>query len=660
MVAVDGDEQDWEAAFDGLAVALDAYDDPVEALDALDALVADQLDNGLERARADISAGDEKTPWARWIRRYAALLEDFYTSVDLSFAAWNVRFHRGRLALTLDLVDEAVELLHDAAPELALTPEVYAGTPWHLLGEALNRQGRSREAANAFELAAAASTVQGEHALAAESLDELARVVEGEDPERSVELYSAAAKQWRLRGNEDEAKGSVALAGWAALEVVKSAYAAGDLGRREMYARLAYDGGSDVDEDVTALAALQLALLHTERADPAPAIELLTEALATFESNGEGEMVAYGLAMLAGAYTLAGDLASADAVLRRALAMAEQFDDQEMVAQLLGMLGASAEARFDHVAAGNLLGLAAEHVLDVDLPLAQDRQRLTALLFEGNLVEARSLAESIVERTMGTPRTRLDGLSALGILFLLLAAEGDVRTADHYVRMLEDLSESERATGESLSDSGIKWMLPLLRAFAAMARGEMQTSQRILLARHDELLHDGAGLMAARLAGVVGLIDFQTGHIWAAVDRLVPVTLALSRQLAMLPSSAERSALRTQLQNGVRPTFEAVAATGDDRLLSELIEIVRSQSIPEPPHGLDAVPSVASLLRNLFPGRGTGQVEWAEQETNLRVPPLIVMPWGSVALGQLMPSAERYIDARRATAEVRVLIVVPR
>lgn len=660
--AVDGDERHWRVALDRLATALDDYWDPDDALDALDALVGVELDTGVEQALTDLAAGDTDSRSARHVRIYAAMVEDLYESLDLPFAAWEMRFRRGRLALDLELVDEAVELLQTAAPALATSPEVYAGSPWHLLGVALVRQDRTPEAIDAFELAASVSAEQSEHAMAAESLDEVARLVEERSPERSVRYYADAAEQWRLAGDAEEAGSSLALAGWAALDVVSTAYSEGDRVRRETFAKLAYDAGLDNDENLSAIAAVQLALVYVERFDPAPAIELLTVARATFERNGEGEMLAPCLAVLAAAHGLTADITTADALLRQALAMAEHLDDQALVAHLLGFLGNSAEMRFDNALATDLLTVAAQHMSEVDLPLMHDQHQLMALMMEGNLVDARSLAESIVRRTIATPRVRLEGLPALGVLVIMLAAEGDAPAVERHVQRLEDLSGSERVSGEAFSAAGIDWILPVMRAFAALARGEVHASQRILLNRHDELLSDGAGLMAARLAGLVGLIDLQTGQVSSAVDRLVPVMLALSRQLAILPSSAEREALRTQLQHTINPAFQAIAATGNDRLFSEILEIVRSQSIPEPTEGSDAIRSVASLLGDLLPGRFGSRFGSLEQETNLAVPPLIVMPWGTVALDRLNARADRYLEAshRGAIESIAVPLVIPR
>lgn len=663
MAVIEGTDEEFVSAQDTLIAALDAYADPDEALDALNELVATRLDVGLREA-TDETAEDDARQRASWlVRLYGAAAEDFYVAIELPLLAWEVRLNRGRLALDLDRLDEAEDLVRAAALGLAEEPELCAGSPWHLLGTALDRQGgRTEEAIDAFGRAAELSSGLGEPALAAESYDELGRLIAAEDPERAISCFTGAVAQWRLAGNEEEATASQALSGWAAYDVVRKAYDDGDLDRRLRFAILARELSLGIDAELTGLSELQQAIVLFERMDLTAATPLLTSAGRTLDSVDDHQVQAYGALSLALGHTLSVDLEAAEPAIRRALAMAEHLDDDELVAQLLEMLAASAQMRFDTDSASAIRDAVLGRLHGENSLVARDREQLMNHLVSNNVVAARHHAEQMVERWSGIPDARNDVVFALGLLVMFDGVLRDAAAAAGRMQLLEELIAAERGTGNLLGVYALEWMRPLIAAFAALAQGDQDRFGRILLERHDELLAAGSTMMAARVIGVLGLSEHWSGRPWSAIEWLLPANLGLLRQLSVLPSSAERAALRSQLQHAVAAMFEAVAATGDARLLSELIEAVRAQGVPDPVgEGSTDNRSVSALLGSLLPGPAEVAPAWIEQETMLPEPPLVVMPWGSVALERFVVAGERYVSARIAsTRPGRVRLVVPR
>ena len=342
VAELEGTDEEVESTQYDLFTALDSYPDPDEALAALDELVQAHLDEGVREATDTASADAARQRASYLVRLYGAALEDFYNIVEAPLLAWETRFYRGRVALDLGRLDEAEELLRAATVGLAEEPALCAGSPWHFLGVALDRQGgRTREAVDAFRRAAELSAGLGEPGKAAESYDELGRLVAPDDPERGIQCFTDAAAQWRLAGDEDEATASEALAGRAAYEVVVAAYDSGDLDRRLRFAQLAHDLARGVDAELTGLCEFQQALVHFERMDLTATIPLLLSAGRTLERVEDPQVRAYGLLSLAIGHTLSVDVEAAEPFIRRALALAEQLDDDALVAQLLGMLASS-------------------------------------------------------------------------------------------------------------------------------------------------------------------------------------------------------------------------------------------------------------------------------------------------------------------------------
>jgi hypothetical protein len=99
--------------------------------------------------------------------------------------------------------------------------------------------------------------------------------------------------------------------------------------------------------------------------------------------------------------------------------------------------------------------------------------------------------------------------------------------------------------------------------------------------------------------------------------------------------------------------FQLTAGLATPRTLCELIEVMHAQSLPDP---VDTDSDVQSLAA-LYPERFTGD-DRPLQDTVLKAPARVVMPWGSVAL---QDHHERAGSFGAVTADVvTVELVVPR
>jgi len=308
----------------------------------------------------------------------------------------------------------------------------------------------------------------------------------------------------------------------------------------------------------------------------AAAIQLLRSAGRILERVDDPHIQAYGVLAFALGHTLNADMEAAEPTIRRALAMAEHLDDDALVTQLLGMLEAAAAMRFDAASSSAVLD-ALRGRLEGEHPSAvRDRERLMVLLATNDVVAARAHAEEMVERWAGIPAASDHVVFALGLLVILDGILRDGPAAARRMAVLEGLIAAEQTTGHQFGVWALEWMRPVVEAFVALAQGDNDRYSRVRRQRHDQLVGEGAGLGGSPAGGTLGLNEHWSGRPWSAIEWLLPANLGLLQQMSSLPSSAERAALRTQVRHGIAPRFAAVAATGDARLLSELIEAMRA------------------------------------------------------------------------------------
>lgn len=652
-----GSDAELDAAVEAVAEALLEAEDLIEAVGELDDMVTAQLDQGL---RIALDSGQDRD--ALGVRLYAACIEDLYTGLDWPFPAADTRLQRGQLALDLNLLDEAETLLREAATALDEDQDFHAGTPWHLLGEALRRQHRNAEAVEAYARAAEISAACSAHGQAAESFDALAGLTVTTDPERAATAFERAAGHWRHVEEHAEADESEILAGRAAVELLSGCDAA-DTERRERFARKAFEIGRRLDDDaLAAMGALQLGLVHLERLDAAPAIDVLQFGVESCERLTDRSLQALTLGMLAVAQLLRPDLAAAEHVIRRALALADHLEDQDFVDLLVTTLASLTQSRADLTTAQQLIEVVQGRLIDQDLAFLRDQKAIMERLAAEDVSGMHELAERMVARAGDDPRSAEHAAFALGILILMDAAAQDGATATARLAQLDRIVQLARTDGDRFGARGLELVMPLYRALAALARGDRQVSIGELERWHGELLagRGGSSALAARAAALLGFVHGESGRADSAVAWLVPAVVFHLREFSLVPSSSERAAIRRQLDGAVAAALRAIAATGDAVLLSEFLETIRSQSMPDPvDDSPDQTRSVAALVTLLIPGRlGTHQ-DWIEQETSMSVPPRVVMPWGRIALEHVDEQVARYAPGPRSSPGL-VRLQVPR
>lgn len=117
---------------------------------------------------------------------------------------------------------------------------------------------------------------------------------------------------------------------------------------------------------------------------------------------------------------------------------------------------------------------------------------------------------------------------------------------------------------------------------------------------------------------------------------------------------------------GFDTAYRAAAACGQTRLLAELLEVGRGNAVPTPRPadarddamsalGAEFLPEpLASATSGVCPGAAVA-VAGAER-TALGLAALIRTPWGTVALGEQLRHARRYVDPNHAddTVEWRI------
>ncbi|MBL8929290.1 MAG: hypothetical protein JNL54_04125 [Kineosporiaceae bacterium] len=649
-------------AFDAIVDAIVAYGDEEEGLFAFDDLVAEQLERLGEIWSGADSGPDGARDAGSTARMYAAAVEDFYAAGELDLAAACMRFTRGEMALIHGFINEALPLLLSAVDELDAEPSLLGGTARHLLGTALEKSGQRSEAIAAYRFAAELSQGQDMHGAAAGSLDQVARLLQDDDPAGAAQAWQDAARSWRLDGDEQEAAGSERSAGWALLDVRDDHTDPSDTESLERLAREAYEIGLRCDEVLAAEAALYLVEPMDLRNDFTGLVRLMEYVTDVGDRYEERFLQAMGRFVLAAALTLTGDIERGEDAARRALTYADDIDNPMLVAQLLGTLALAAAARSDAEAAAALVTMIRRLVgdaLDEHLGLIDDNIRLVAAIRAKDVAGARSIAKDVVARADDGSVLGTDKNMALSYLLLLDLAMGDGAAAERHHEVLKEVRDQERHTGSRYALKAMEWVEPLGPMLAAGARRDWVTFDRLLIRTRDELLAEGAGILAFRLDALAGAASMSRGLHREALARLGPVTLASAMIVCLPPSSKERIAQREQLIAVSGLALRCATDVADVRAVAELVECVRSQAIPVPLEGAANEPlSIDRMLAMFSAQPPVNAASLSEGETTLPLPPRIVMPWGSLALDDHDDAALRYVP--ELTVAPRVRLVVPR
>ena len=350
------------------------------------------------------------------------------------------------------------------------------------------------------------------------------------------------------------------------------------------------------------------------------------------------------------------DLERAEELVRRATRIAqEQGMSAEELDQLWGMLGVFSLTRRDESSAQGSFERYGARLDDAGRAAVDDRAELVRRFTSGDLDALRILAERLVSAPHGPDDADVT-MVADSMLLLLDTMSGQAGNAQERLARLT----APGAAGDPFTALALDAMMPLYQALAAQAAGDLAGFERELGVLHDRTLASGAGPMAARVLGMLAIADIERRRPRAALERLLPALLASRARLSDLPSSAEREAYRTSLAGVATTAVALVAGLPDARLLTELLETLRTQGLPLTEEAATAdAPPIAALLAGFSPQvPGMPDGTWREQASLLPVAPLVVLPWGTVALARHHDEAARYApelaDARR------VRLVVPR
>lgn len=150
------------------------------------------------------------------------------------------------------------------------------------------------------------------------------------------------------------------------------------------------------------------------------------------------------------------------------------------------------------------------------------------------------------------------------------------------------------------------------------------------------------------LAAVLTLMHTLTLRLAAAPSRQLfaaacAALQAHARWRAALPSSVERLAFDARLATILPIAYESLAELGDPRLITEFIEFVRSQAMPE----ATATATATSVsMQRLITELGAADVCDSpapllplDDEIVLGRPAQVRMPWGTIALAEFLDSA---------------------
>jgi hypothetical protein len=339
----------------------------------------------------------------------------------------------------------------------------------------------------------------------------------------------------------------------------------------------------------------------------------------------------------------------ADTCFREAVSHARTAGDDGLAEFALLQVAAMSDKRTDLGQQAGLLQRLGGGAADPRLKLLAERNAGLRAMREGEFAAGRRHLEEAFRQGQELPEVIGDGMSLSAMRMLFLLADGQIDEAERCLAAVDDAFLAAQRRGEVELLAAVPPYLEMWHGVMSIGRGDHDDADLRLSRARELFLEAGATLNAAVVGALHGILIQQCGSASDAVGHLVPAVLALRSELITLPSSAERAAFRDTYHKMADIAIRAVAATGDHRLVAELLEELQAQSIPRPPADGDKSLSLNSLVFDLagsaapMPAR-TG--EWvradAEQETLLAGSARIRMPWGSIALEPYHEEADRY------------------
>lgn len=150
-----------------------------------------------------------------------------------------------------------------------------------------------------------------------------------------------------------------------------------------------------------------------------------------------------------------------------------------------------------------------------------------------------------------------------------------------------------------------------------------------------QTLVQGPRAAVASYAGVAAAGWLHLGEPWRALPAAV-AAVSTAADLTHGPiDSHDRAARRRHVGQVLHLALRAAAGTGDPGVLAEMLEVIRAQGMPvatrAEPGWAGPFAALLAALQSTLPAVGTDADPIA---VRLPVTPLIVMPWGSVALAR--------------------------
>lgn len=375
-------------------------------------------------------------------------------------------------------------------------------------------------------------------------------------------------------------------------------------------------------DQVTAVHATA-ARLHLTRNDPAAAAAEITAGRAGWPDAPEIARVAWHLASgMTGA--LQQDLGTVEEAVRQATPTVQSFGDEADQADLAGLVSwlAANTGQVAAVAPDHPAGLLTQISLRLRDPNHNSGQDLT------DVDHAITAADQA-----GLPHLSVGGLAMRAVINARLGNLSQAR---------DDLDAADAGLSQLLTQNPGGFPAQALRTFIDLNRIALAADQPSLSAgeQADQLwrcqLRDGFLPGAAAAAALACLMWHDLLHQpRRALPAGVAALTAAQEIVTQRGRSEDRLSQATGMLDGYRQlALRAAHATGDHRIMAEILEVARAQEMPQAGPPIASITELAGQLSpygvvslDLDPQPATGT-------TRIRPTPLVVMPWGSIALAE--------------------------
>lgn len=614
--AIAWDEAGYEQAAQAIAGHLAAAADTDAAVLEFDSLVETRID-GL----AD--AGD-----AERADLYGAAVQDFYEACELPVLSAYLGVHRGELMLAAGHGAAAEEVLREAHEVLSEHADPLRAASATLLGTACHDLGRLSDA---------------------------------------VRWLRRATELWREVGEEEQAENCLEAVSVAEIGLATEAAGRERYDECEPHAHRALEAADGRNEVLAASASLFIGVSRLRGGAPRDAQELLVpaiEVLRPLRDPGADAAVAVALGFLGEALAWQSDVVGADRCFRECLERARRAGDDEIAEFALLQLLAIAPQRLGPDVPIEPLRRLGGEISDPRIELLAHRNAGMRAMRAGDFAAAHRHLEQASELSRDVPGAVDDGMSLNGMRMVAFLAEGRFGDAELCLRAIDDGLRDAQRRGEAELVAAAPPYLDMWHSLMSITRGDHDEAARGLDRAREQFHAAGATMNAVVTSTLLGVHALHRGGAATSVGHLVPAALAARSELVTLPSSAERAAFRNSYPLIVEVAIRAVATTGDQQLMAELLEELHAQSMPLPPVSGAENRSLSSLMFGLAVGLispgvaepGRESRTEAEQDTLLAPSARIRMPWGTIALEQYHDSARRYgthvVDSTTVTLAV--------